>query len=175
MGSSLTQAYIATWGALIEEKTLTVDSATLQISNIPPVWKYLHVFLNIRSDQALGPVAYTMKASDGAAIYGGTYSSQDPPNVLSVANYNGAAAWVCLDMGDNTQNCFSEWVITQDPAVVIKSAFVRAEDANDSSIYSATNNVVLPAGETYINTIKLTAAGAAKFKAGSKMSIYGLN
>jgi len=175
MGSGLIQAYIATWGALIEEKTLASDSATLQISNIPGSWKYLHIFINVRSDQALGPVDYTMKASDGAAIYGGTYSSQDPPNVLSVTNYGGAASWVCLAMGDNTQNCFSEWVITQDPAITIKSAFVRAEDANDSSIYMATNNVVLPAGETFINTIKLTAAGAAKFKAGSKMAIYGLN
>jgi len=132
MGSSLTQAYIATWGALIEEKTLVVDSATIQISNIPGTWKYLHIFLNITSDQALGPVDYTMKASDGAAVYSGTHSSQDPPNVLSVTNYGGAASWACLAMGDNTQNCFSEWVINQAPAITIKSAFVRAEDANDT-------------------------------------------
>jgi len=175
MGSGLVQAYVATWGALIEEKTLTGDSATLQISNIPPAFKYLHIFLNLTSDQALGPVDYTMKASDGAAIYSGTYSSQDPPNVLSVTNYGGAASWACLALGDNTQNCFSEWVICQDPAITIKTAFVRSSDANDSSIYQATQQVVLPAGETYINTIKLTAAGAAKFKAGSKMSVYGLN
>ncbi len=176
MGSGLAQAYIATWGALIEEKTLTSDNAIIQISNIPPVWKYLHIFLNLISNQALGPVQYRMEVSNGVGTYSGTYSTQTPPAALSVTNYGGAPNWVCLDLGDNTQNCCSEWVITQDPAITIKDAFVRAVDANGSSIYTATNQVVLPVIETSINTIKIyTTVAGQKFRTGSKIAIYGLN
>jgi hypothetical protein len=174
MGSGLVQAYVATWGALIEEKTLSGDSNTLQISNIPAAFKYLHVFITVRSDQVAGPVAFTMKASNGAATYNGTYSTQTAPNVLTVTNYVAAAAWACPDMGDNTQDVLSEWVITQDPAITIKTFFSRAFTWI-SQLYTGAGQVVLPVGETYINTIKLTAAGAALFKAGSKMAIYGVN
>ncbi len=176
MGSGLVQAYIATWGALIEEKTLTADTALIQISNIPGTWKYLHIFLNVISDQVAGPVPYSMQVSDGAATYYGTYSTQDPPATLAVVNYNGTPAWVCAPMGDNTQNCFSEWVITQDPAITIKNAFVRSVYVMGSSIYTSTTQVILPAGETYINTVKIYPdVLGVKFRSGSKMAIYGLN
>jgi len=88
----------------------------------------------------------------------------------------GAAGWVCCPMGDSTQNTFSEYVINQDPAIVIKSVFVRSEDPNNSNLYMATNNVVLAPGETTINEVRIyTIILGDKFNPGSKMAIYGVN
>jgi len=176
MGSSLVQAYVATWGALIEEKTLAAASDTITISNIPTGFKYLHIFLNVKSNAALGAVPFQMDVNGGTGTFGGTYSFQAPPNVLTVTNYAGAAGWVCCPMGDSTQNTFSEYVINQDPAIVIKSVFVRSEDPNNSNLYMATNNVVLAPGETTINEVRIyTILLGDKFNPGSKMAIYGVN
>jgi len=174
MGSSLIQAYIATWGALIEEKTLTADSATIQVSNIPGTWKYLHIFANLRSDQAAGEHAYYMEVSDGIAVHSGTFTTITPPNVVAATNYNGQPAWRAPALSDNVTNMPSEWVISQDPSIVVKYMFNRGITPT-SDIYIGQGMVALPGGETYITLIRFICAGAVKFLAGSKIAVYGLN
>ncbi len=174
MGSGLIQAYVATWGALVGETTLSGNSASITVSNIPTGFNYLHIFINARSTDPAGPIDWEMVVN-GGGTYNGTYSLQSPPAALAVTNYFGAAAWPAPQLGDSFTNCFSAWLVVQDPTITIKTCFVNSMGFG-SEIYTQACQVILPPGDTQITEIKLqTTVGGTEFKSGSKISVYGLN
>jgi hypothetical protein len=179
MGSGLIFPNITRWGVLLQDYTLGFLNQVITVSNLPAGFMYLKVFLYIRSNVAApGSMDYTIKCSAGAASYDTLHYRVTPPNVILCTTFLGeATGWRGPTIGDSTTLFTFEITIAQPTIMPTKQAHITGQ-MYGGYCYTADNQVTLPAGEDYINTIILTAedTGAGeKFGAGSKVTVYGLN
>jgi hypothetical protein len=174
MGSGINFINVPAWGTLIQDLVLAADSATMQ-ATVPTGFKFLHIFTYLKSDKGAGSCSWIIQVSNGAGTYQELYSTMTTPNVLAVINNAAAASWTGPLIGDRFTFYLHEFVISQSPGAVIKQCLARGM-WHGGYKYDGVLEVILPAGETQINTVKLsTTVAGEKFGAGSELQVYGLN
>lgn len=174
MGSSLVQAYIAKWGAVVGEITLTADSDSIELTGLPANFDYLNIFLYLSSNKLAGTMDYTIQLSAGAAVYNTRWVKISVLAVTCGEDF-GVAAWTAPRIGDKFTKYAAQYVIFQPNTLPIKQAHAVGNTA-DGENYSSFNEVILPGGETYITKIKLIrSVPGEQFLAGSQIVVYGLN
>jgi len=172
MGSGINYFSMSSWGQLISETILTANANTIDISIPNQGYKYLHIFMNVTSTEAAaGDWVIMQFSTDGSDTWRGTASYQNIPDILSVGAIISNACDMPL-MGDNTQNLWVEIIILADPAITVKQLSSSALCPANSALYTNKSYCILGAGST-ISILHFEAQN--EFKAGSRITVYGLN
>jgi len=176
MGSGITQAYIAKWGAVVGETILTAESTTI-IVDIQPGYNFLKVLMLLKSNVAGGgTMDWLWQLNDAFALHQTSHFYIEPPNVVNSSNFLAETAFRGPTLGDQFTWFFSEWTINQIGGNGILKLVIGNSGMDGGRVYQAYNNCLLDPGQSAINRITLIAVGAGKkFNTDSRVSVYGLN
>jgi len=175
MGSGLTQAYVATWGALLGEQTLSANAVQMQVSGLAPGFKYLKVILYLAGNGVSVP--FQLEISDLGGTYNFVTHTITPPDVVACSAFFLAPNWRMPTLTTDTFWALVDLTISADPATPQRFEFIgHGANLDPYGNWQGSGDAVLDPTETYVQTVKIyTFVLGDEFAAGSRMQVYGLN
>lgn len=179
MGSGLTQAYVATWGALLGEQILAADSDTIEISGLAPGFKYLRILCTLAGNPTAGvttPWGMEVTSVLGAGVYDYIQSTEQNGDVLTCNSFFMAPNFNGGPLGISGEWWLSEWTLAVNPPAADRFQMIGSGMCAVYALWRIAGNVIMAPGETHISKITLyTWVLGDVFEAGSRVQVYGLN
>jgi hypothetical protein len=168
MGSGLNFVNTQAWGDYIGQRLLAADSATMDISGIPPGYKFLVIMMCVRLEAAKPATTLLVRFNaDAGNNYYFLKMYGQAGDVFGTAALNTSSLYASnVSAGVSAS---SQITLSQIPTAAFKSYWVVGGDSAQAFVTTGSWN-----STNEINQVTLLTGSGDKFKAGSQFHIYGV-